>query len=87
MRVIMINFMAAVAISMCALGIGLCIYLLIHPRVDTKPPTSNMLICFFGLGWMRFLMQALDHVSLGCFFGITFFFIRSCDLVLQAYKI
>lgn len=69
------NFMAISAVSMCALGIGLCIYLLITSKVDTKLPTSNMLICFFGLGWMSFLMQCFSHITIGCFFGILFFFI------------
>ena len=71
----MVNTLALLAIVMCALGIGLCIYLLATKKIDTKLPSSNMLICFFGQGWLSFLMQSLVHLSLGCFFGIACFFI------------
>ena len=79
----MVNTVAILAMVMCALGIGLCIYLLVSKKVDTKLPTSNMLICFFGLGWTSFLMQALIHLSLGCFFGILCFFV---GFTIWAYK-
>lgn len=70
----MVNTLALLAIVMCALGIGLCIYLLATKKIDTKLPSSNMLICFLDqVG--GFLMQSLVHLSLGCFFGITCFFI------------
>ena len=66
---------SGLAFIMCALGIGLCIYLLITKRLDTSLPTSNMLICFFGLGWLSFTMQTFTHMSVGCLLGIMCFFI------------
>lgn len=82
-RIIMIDFIAMLAIVMCALGIGLSIYLLATCKIDTRLPTINMLLCFYGIGWMSFLMQSIQHVSLSFFGGVLTFFI---GFIVWSYK-